>query len=471
VTASAARAQSIPIASSERTSTPHLSLWPFTALMLPSFIIGMMAAPVGAILPAFYAKYTRLSLATIGSVLLATRILDALSDQVVGYFSDSTLERFGRKSWILAGALLSMLATAFLFNPPTAATTFFLFVWLSIYYVGWTMVSVPHAAWASELTGDYLERSRIFSFISAVGPLGVIVIFGVPLLPAYKDSAVTPASVSFMGWLIIVSLPVCCGLPALLTPRGRSLATHPPGLASLWRSVSSNRLFWWFITYSLLAAISTGVVSTLVVFYLDKYLGMGRLLSPVFIANMLLLMLAIPMWLKLIAAIGKHRALALASLCQMVLYPMLLLISPGKHAFVLFFAWVILLGLTGAALTIVPRAILADIIDYDTWKTGGHHAGNYYAFLGLTEKAVGSLGGAIALFLLVLLGFDPKADTMTPQAKFALLSTMGVFPAVLCFIVFVMVWTYPLTAKHHAAIRRRIERRAQRAARMSTGTP
>ncbi|HKU14604.1 MAG TPA: MFS transporter [Steroidobacteraceae bacterium] len=443
----------------------NLSTRAFTAFLLPSFAVGLMAAPVSSILPTFYAKHTTLTLATIGTVLLVTRILDALADQVVGYFSDLGQSRFGtRKPWLLTGALLCMGAATFLFNPPAAPSPAFLYAWLSIYYVGWTLINVPHSAWACELTGDYVERSRIFSFMAAAGPIGVIVMFAVPVLPLFDSSSITAASMSFMGWVIIAAAPLCCVLPVLLTPSGRSLATEAPSLLGLLRSFRGNVLFWWFIAFALIAAISLGVVATLVIFYLDNYLGLGDTVSSIFIVNMLAMMIAIPGWLKVIPRIGKHRALAVAALCQMVLYPLLLLIRPGPHAYWLFLAWIVLLGLGGAALTIAPRAILADIVDYDTWKTGGNRAGNYYAFLGLTEKAVGGLGGSIALFMLVGLGFDPNAASMSSESKFALTFTMGVFPAGLCLLVVVLVWTFPLDARRHAIIRRRIEQRAARAA-------
>lgn len=317
--------------------SPALSPRALVPFLLPSFVIGLMAAPVSSILPTFYAKYTTLTLTTIGTVLLVTRILDALADQVVGYLSDVTVSRFGtRKPWLLAGALLCMSAAAFLFNPPAAPSNAFLYVSLSIYYVGWTMISVPHSAWACELTGDYLERSKIFSFMAAAGPIGVIVMFAVPLLPLFASSSITPASMSFMGWVIIVVAPLCCMVPALLTPNGQSLATQAPSLLGLLRSFRGNVLFWWFIAYALIAAISLGVVATLVLFYLDNYLGLGERVSLIFIVNMLAMMVAIPLWLKAIGRIGKHRALAVAALFQMVLYPLLLLIRPGPQAFWLF---------------------------------------------------------------------------------------------------------------------------------------
>jgi len=442
-----------------------LSTGAFATFLLPSFVVGLMAAPVSSILPTFYAKYTTLTLATIGTVLLVTRILDALADQVVGYLSDLGQSRFGsRKVWLLVGALLCMGSAVLLFNPPAKPSPLFLYAWLSIYYVGWTMISVPHSAWACELTGDYAERSRIFSYMAGAGPLGVIVMFAVPALPMFENTGITPGSMSFMGWVIVAAAPLCCVLPALLVRNGRSLATEAPSLLGLLRSFRGNRLFWWFIAFALIAAISLGVVSTLVLFYLDNYLGLGHTVSSVFIINMLAMMVAIPLWLKVIARIGKHRSLAVAALSQMILYPMLLLIRPGPHAYWLFLTWIILLGFGGAALTIAPRAILADIVDYDTWKTGGNRAGNYYAFLGLTEKAVGGLGGAIALFMLVGLGFDPNATAMSSESRFALTFTMGVFPAVLCLLVFLLVWTFPLDGRRHAIIRRRIEQRALRAA-------
>lgn len=446
-------------------SETRLPLPRLLALVGPSLAIGLMAAPVSTILPAFYASQTSLSLAAIGSVLLITRILDAVADQVIGYLSDVTRSPIGpRKPWLLAGAVVSAFASYFLFNPPAELTAPMLFLWLTLYYVGWSMINVGHSAWISEITGDYHERGRLFGYIGFAGPLGVIMIFATPLLPIFATSEVTRESVAFMGWLIITIAPLTTLLATLFAPQGTSVATAKSTFSGLLRSLRSNHLFWWCLAFSLLAAITLGVVSTLVLFYLANYLRIGDKLAQVLLPNMIVIMVSVPIWMKAIQRWGKHQALAVSTFYSMCLYPLLLLIQPGELAFPLFLGWMILLGLGGAALAIIPRAILADIIDYDIWKTGVNRAGNYYAFMTMTEKAVGSVGGALALFLLAILGFDPKAPALDDRARFALLFTIGVVPALLSLVVVVLVWTFPLNARRHAIIRKRLEQRAARSA-------
>lgn len=442
-------------------SAARLSTLRLLALVGPSLAIGLMAAPVSTILPAFYATQTGLSLAAIGSVLLVTRIIDALADQVIGYFSDITRSPLGpRKPWLLAGAAVSAFASYFLFNPSVELTAPMLFLWLSLYYLGWSMINVSHSAWISEITGDYHERGRLFGYIGFAGPLGVILIFATPLLPIFATSDVNPTSIAFMGWLIITIAPLTAVLAALFVPEGTSIATAESTFVGLLRSLRSNHLFWWCVAFSLLAAINLGVVSTLVLFYLSNYLQIGDKLAQVLLPNIIVIMVSVPIWMKAIQRWGKHQALAASTFYSMCLYPLLLLIQPGELAFPLFLGWMILLGLGGAALAIIPRAILADIIDYDIWKTGVNRAGNYYAFMTMTEKAVGSVGGALALFLLAVMGFDPKAPALDERARFALLFTIGVVPTLVSLVVVGLVWSFPLNAKRHNIIRRRLERRA-----------
>src|SRR5688572_10554198 len=92
------------------------------AYALPTLAAGAVSAPVAAILPSLYAKYAAVSVTALGGLFVAIRIFDAVSDPLIGYWSDRMRSaRFGRKPWIVMGGLLITIALFFLFQIPPDA--------------------------------------------------------------------------------------------------------------------------------------------------------------------------------------------------------------------------------------------------------------------------------------------------------------------------------------------------------------
>ena len=126
---------------------------PLAALNLPFYVY----------LPTFYVRDLGIDLAVVGGILLVARVLDVVTDPIIGTLGDRTSTRFGRRRpWVLASVPLLLLASWQLFLPPDDAGGLYLFVWSSLAYLAWTMILLAYSAWGAELSPDYNERSRIF---------------------------------------------------------------------------------------------------------------------------------------------------------------------------------------------------------------------------------------------------------------------------------------------------------------------
>lgn len=130
----------------------------FASLGIP---LAAVFLPLGVYLPPFYAQTMGLGLGTVGLVFMLSRLWNALCDPLIGVLSDHTRTRFGRrKPWIVAGSVLFLAAVAAVYWPPQHLTALHLGVALFALYLGWTMIGTPLAAWGSELSSGYHERSR-----------------------------------------------------------------------------------------------------------------------------------------------------------------------------------------------------------------------------------------------------------------------------------------------------------------------
>jgi Na+/melibiose symporter-like transporter len=168
-----------------------------------------------------------------------------------------------------------------------------------------------------------------------------------------------------------------------------------------------------------------------------------------------------PVWLRVIYRLGKNRTWAVAAGGSAVLLPLLALVRPGPAAVVPILVVSALRGFASATDVTIPSALFGDVIDYDLWKTGVNRAGNYYAFLSLVTKGAAALGGSLAFFLLGAFGYQVNAVNPA-SGRAGMLWTALILPSLLLAGSAGMLWRFPIDARRHAIIRKRIEQRAAR---------
>jgi Na+/melibiose symporter-like transporter len=129
---------------------------------LPSLVSSLAALPLVLFVPAFYADDLGVPLAAVGVALAVSRLLDVVTDPMIGIASDRLALGLGRrKPWIVLGTPLYAVALWQLFVPGGATSAGSLLGWSALLYLGFTMIDLPHKAWGAEFSPDYDERSRI----------------------------------------------------------------------------------------------------------------------------------------------------------------------------------------------------------------------------------------------------------------------------------------------------------------------
>ena len=448
----------------EKLPTRHVLGYSTTALSASIFF-----DPLPTILVAFYAMNTSLSMAAIGTVMLFSRMFDAITDPLIGILSDKTNTPIGkRKPWLIAGALLGMFAVYFFFNPPGTAGVLYFFFAFNLYYFARTMLLIPFYSWGSEITRDYDERSRLGAYFGLFMLGGQIfymalpMIVSSPLLPIFESPEFTPGMISLIGWVGIILLPLCVGIAVLLAPTGKHVSTASTSLIQTIRSIRGNGVFWYYITGFGLYQIGFGVFFALVIILLSAYMGLGNKIPLILVVLTVTQIAVMPLWRKAAKRIGKHRVFSIAAILHGLLMPVVFLIEPGPASFFIFLPYAMTIAAAEAPRTMFANAILADIIDYDILKTGSNRAGNYFSVFTMLEKGLIAVAGSIGFWMLAAFSFDAKAAEFTPMAEFGLLFTVGVVPAIFFVAGGVMLWFFPLDARRHEIIRRRIDSLASR---------
>ena len=95
-------------------------------------------------------------------MLLISRLTDFVTDPLMGWISDRTRTRFGRrKPYLVIGLPVMMLGIWKLFMPEPPVDIWYMLLWNTVVYLGWTIVVLPYHAWGAELSENYMARASI----------------------------------------------------------------------------------------------------------------------------------------------------------------------------------------------------------------------------------------------------------------------------------------------------------------------
>ena len=200
------------------------------AFISPQVCIYWLVAPI-SIVQGFYAKHYGLPLTVIAKIVLIAMLFDAISDPLIGYWSDRYRRQGGsRKPFILAGSLVFIVAGYFLYIPPMEVTALYFAACLISVYFGYTLFEVPHVAWASELAPTANDKTYIYSLRSIAGYMGMLLFYAAPLLPLFDSNEITPQTLKFSvlcSGLLLLPMLVWC---LRITPNDYS-GTQTSGLS------------------------------------------------------------------------------------------------------------------------------------------------------------------------------------------------------------------------------------------------
>jgi Na+/melibiose symporter-like transporter len=428
------------------------------AFGLVNLPLSMLMSPTAAVLPNFYLDYTAVTLAGLATATLLARIFDGLTDPLIGYLSDRSGRR---KPWMIAGAVVVAAGAWFLYNPRSDAGPGYLLSWYLVVTLGWTLVEIPHTAMAAELSGDYHERSRIALWRQLLGFVGGVLFMVSPMLLLGGGSKFTPEVMRTIAVFIMVGLPLAVLLMSLAVPepaRRSSARRVRPG--DLCRALLETPPLRYFLVTQVLFGLATGAVASLFVIYASRYLGLGEKVPQIALPMTLAMALGMPVWLRVMRRVEKHRAWSVAGAGMIATLLAVLLIEPGPGALVPMTAIMACFGFFLGLSSIALPSLLADVVDYDLWRNRQQRAAIFFSFQAIVTKLNQGVGGAVALAIPTLFGFDAKR-AITPEAAFGLKVAFVAWPCLLLVPMLLLAWRYPLDRRAHGVLARRLASRPE----------
>uniref|UniRef100_UPI003BACCDF9 MFS transporter n=1 Tax=Stappia sp. TaxID=1870903 RepID=UPI003BACCDF9 len=425
------------------TKLPRAALLVYGAPALP---LAALTLPLYVILPSFYAGVIGLPLAQVGTILLAVRLADALSDPLAGILCDRiALPPGRRRGWFLLGAVPAALAAWMILTPPADAGPLYLLGWGLALSLGYTATIIPYSAWGAELADDYHERSRVAGVREGMVLLGTLVAVSVPAVADALGAVDQRGALAFLAAGIGISLPLLALLAVLRLPEPPPGAGAMPGLREGLGPLLRNRPFLRLLAAFIVNGFANGLPATLFLFFVARVLERPDLQGPLLFLYFLCGIAGVPLWLAVARKTGKHRAWSIAMLGACTVFVLVPLIGPGDLA--AFAAICVLTGLALGADLALPAAIQADVIDVDRLETGTRRSGLYFALWGLATKLALALAVGLAFPLLDLAGFE--AEGTGEDGLGVLVALYSLLPVALKLVAIALMWRFPLDKAAH----------------------
>lgn len=393
----------------------------------------------------FYSNILGVDAGLVALALLFALVVDAISDPVVGYWSDNLRTKFGRRHPFMYAALVPVAVTYFFtWNPPAGFDTHQLFLWLVastiLVRLSFTFYDVPSTALAAELTQDYDARTSLMSiryFFAWFGGLSIqILLFRYLLVPTEE----IPIGVfNIGGWNTYGLIAAICIFGAVLVCAAGThshipnLKAPPPArqltLGTIFREIFetiSNPSFRALFLATLCGLVAGGISATLNQYINTIFWGFDNkqisvLTAAVYISAILALIIA-PIAGK---TMGKKRGSIIIGVLAFTIAPLpvflrlLGLLPPNGSE--LLFNIIVSITIFDLALIIVTQMLLAsmvaDIVEDSELQTGRRSEGIFFAGISFIRKLSQGAGVMTASAVLAVAGMSQGGGAENASAE------------------------------------------------------
>jgi len=389
---------------------------------------------------------------------------DYLNDPVIGYISDRTRSRWGRRRpFLLFGAIPLMLAFTLMWWKPPFTEPIALGFYFSLVFIVYEMVAtfayMPYLALTPELTSDYDERTSLMSVRAFFSILGSLIAFTVPIMIVGGFHPENAGRVLLMGAVFGTLCIVPLWLVFFGTREREEFMRQPPkGIRESVAAVRNNRPFVFSLVIYLFTWVMVAIIQLIMLYYI-KYVIRQESQSDLIMATIFVVaMIVLPMWEWISRRLNKRLAYIVGmAFLAAVLLALASLSASTSLALILVIC--VLAGIGVSAAHIIPWSMLPDAIEYGELQTGERHEGMFYSLITLAQKIAVSVALPLALLVLDRSGYIPNSAVQPESAVNGIRLIAGPIPAVLIGLGILFAILYPLGRENYTEIARALEAR------------
>ena len=419
-----------------------------------------------------------------GVIFFAPRIFDSITDPIMGFISDNTKSKWGRRrQYVLAGGVVmgvSYIIMWQLFKENSLQFNFwYFFLWSLVFYLGLTLFSVPYVAMGYEMSDDFHERTNIMAIAQFIGQWAWVIAPWFWVIMYDPEWFPTPEeAVRQLSFWVAIPCAICAMVPALFIKSKSTLDEdyEPLNAANIGSSVT--KIYDSFVeafkikefrkicgaTFLIFNAFNTVAALTFFVIVYRLFNGDTEA-SGIWVSLFGCLgalgttFIVIPVVTWMSKVLGKKKAFLVAQGISILGYIMLwFLFVPGKP-------WMYIIALPffsfgiGSLFTIM-MSMTADIIDVDQLNTGKRREGIFGAIYWWMVKVGFAIAGALSGIIIGIVGFDPDLATTDQQSAVdGLHAFFCFFPVAGTLLAMYIMRNYNITEESAGQVRKELNKR------------
>lgn len=425
---------------------------------------------VGTLLTLFYTDYVGINPATVGMVMLLSRLFDGVSDLIMGVIVERTKSKWGKsRPWILWMSVPFALSAVLLFTVPNT-TGVLQFVYLFVTYnfcttVCYTAINLPYGSLSAMMTRVSSERDMLSVVRMGLSPIGKI-IAATCTLPIVKlfgdDQAAWIKTMSIWAVLALILLLVCFfRCEETVKIEAKQKAPKVP-LGKSFSALFKNQYFWAVLVLWMVQSVSFGISGTILPYYCKYIFGNDTwMYSALFLTETLTLVAGIFACTPLIKKFGK-RNIALAGSLIALAGQLIFFFNPYS------FAWMVMSCLTRAIglapLNAVVFGMVGDVVEFGQWKTHIRQESLVFAGGSIGTKVGAGLASATMTGLLSAAGYISTSTGSAAQPDSALNMIVNIYkfgPVLIALVAFITLALYKLDKAYPSIMKELIERESR----------
>ncbi len=388
--------------------------------------LAFVALPLYVHWPAFASASMGLSLAAVGVLLLAMRVLDALVDPWLGGRVDALLQRprpvvvrvLSMGAVVVAAGFAALFVAPSVLSLSAGGWVAWSVAALGATYVAYSFMQIAHQAWGARLGGDEAYRASVVGAREMAALAGVVAASVLPALAGWGAVASVLAMLLATGLALLAFAPV--GAPSAAQV-GLRAATGWTALLSPLRHAEFRALLFVYA----LAGLASAIPATLVLFYIRDRLVLPQLEGLFLLAYFAGAAASVPLWTRLVVRVGLVHVWSAGMALAIIVFVFAAWLGRGDA---IGFALVCVgSGFALGAQLVAPAALLAGVIRRE--GSAGQGEGVWFGWWNLCSKLQLALAAGVALPLVQALGY--RAGNADPGSTHALVVVYALVPCVL----------------------------------------
>ena len=392
----------------------------YAGISLPIAFLGL---PLYVYVPITYAEISAIGLTAAGMVIFLARLLDVVTDPLMGWLQDRFRDHFSPKYWMMLSIPILIAGVFYLFNPTPDSSLAYLAMAVTATYLGWTMLNIPYLALGSEIGRNTQMRRKVALWRESGVLLGGLL--ALVTVALFSDSPLETMSQLFILLLLLTAMLIVT-MPN--QPISTQSASSLSNLALLRNSIGLKPL----LGLHFINALAAGIPATLFIVFAEEIVAvtdseMGVLLLTYFLSGLLTL----PLWNRIAQCVGVISAWRSSLLLAIVGFiPVFIL---GQEDLMLYWWVCVITGASLGADMALPSSLLAKVLQDHSEQSGFAQEASGFGLWGMTGKL--SLAAAVGISFPLL---DIATDLQARES--ALIMLYAAIPIFLKFIVWMFLF-------------------------------